>query len=426
LTARFGRGVIFSLVGAVFNSGSTLLVNIIVANLVGRNSFGEFAIVQNTMLTLSTVASLGTGFTVTKYVAEFRSIDKAKTGSVLGLCSVLSFALGSFFTIALLTGAPWIAVAAFENPLLTTGILLSAPVVFFSVSNFYQTGVLVGLESYPAIAKVGIISGTAYFVICTVGAYLGGRDCALAGLTISAAVQWLALMFFVKRECAAHGLATDYRGLSKEINIFLKFSLPSALSGLSYMPILWLANCFLVRQPGGYTQMAYYAAATNLRVVVLFLPQLMNNVGMSLLNNAMGLGDYARCRKVFWGNLALIFASSLVGAVALGMFGPFVLSLFGKNFDEGYSVLLMLLASTMVETLMQGTYQIIQSQGRMWLSLFAIALPRDLTILLTSLALIPDHGALGLAIAYVVGWSMALISNLFIARAISHRSWARQ
>ena len=57
------------------------------------------------------------------------------------------------------------------------------------------------------------------------------------------------------------------------------------------MPMIWLANSFLVRQPGGYGEMALYSAANNLRILVLFLPNVMNSVGLSVLNNEKAKGD---------------------------------------------------------------------------------------------------------------------------------------
>lgn len=415
LRVRFGSGVAFSLVAALFNSGSTFLVNIVVANLLGRETFGEFAIVQNTLLTLSTVASLANGITVTKYVAEFRSVDKAKTARVLGLCSTLSLATGIVFTLVLVVGAPWLADVVLKAPHLTTGVMLAAAVVFFSVNNFYQTGALAGLENYAGIAKAGVIAGIAYFLLCVAGAYVWGREGALAGLAASAGVQWLALGFFLRRERLRQEIGIDYRHWTKERDIVVRFSIPAALSGFSSMPALWLANTFLVRQPGGYAQMALYTAATNLRIIVLLLPQLLNNVGMSLLNNIKGLGDTRRYRKVFWGNLGLTAGITLTGAVVMILFGPTLLSFFGRSFSDGYSVLLVLMMSTLIEGLTVAVYQIIQSQGKMWLSLFAVALPRDLLIVLLAYVFTPVYGAMGLALAYIIGWGLALLLTVIAA-----------
>jgi O-antigen/teichoic acid export membrane protein len=303
--------------------------------------------------------------------------------------------------------------------------MLAAPVVFFNVANLYQTAALAGLEGYAGIAKAGVIAGCAYFLLCVGGAVAGGREGVLAALSASAGVQWLALRFFLGRERSRQGIRVDYRGIREEREIVVKFAMPAALSGFSSMPALWLSSAFLVRQPGGYAQMALYAAATNLRVLVLLLPQLLNNVGMSLLNCAKGLGDIEQYRKVFWGNLGLTAAVTSVGALIISIVGPSALAVFGHDFRDGYPVLLVLMASTLIESLMQASYQIIQSHARMWLSLFAIALPRDATIVVLAYFL-TIYGAKGLALAYTAGWGLALVCTVILAGSLLHRTENRE
>ncbi len=408
----------FSLLAAIFNSGSTFLVNILVANLLGRQVFGEFAVVQSTLLTFANVASLGTGFTATKHVAEFRSVDKLRTGRIMGLCSVASLGMGGLATVTLVASSSWLAGSVLKASHLSTGLILASAVAFFGVNNFYQTGALAGLESYASIAKSGLIAGTTNFIACSTGAFVCGREGALAGLAAGAGIQWLALRHFLRQECVTHGITVDYHGMVVESGVLFKFALPAALGGLSFMPALWLSNTFLVRQPGGYAQVALYAASSNLRVLVLFLPQLLNNVGMSLLNNAKGAGDPKRYRRIFWGNFLVTTLATLLGAAGTGFLGPALLGLFGREFGAGYPVLLVLMASTLIESLMLATYQIIQSQGRMWLSLFAVALPRDITIALLAYLLAPGHGALGLALAYTSGWGLALVATIVVVSLI--------
>jgi O-antigen/teichoic acid export membrane protein len=210
--------------------------------------------------------------------------------------------------------------------------------------------------------------------------------------------------------------------MTQEGSVFFRFALPAALSGFSFMPAMWLSNTFLARQPGGYLQLALYAAAANLRTFVLLLPQLFNYVGMSLLNNARGTGDEKRYRQVFWGNLLATAAVTLTGATGLAFFGPTLLAFFGRSFGDGYRVLLVLLASTILEALMLAVYQIIQSQGRMWISLFAVALPRDVMIVLLAYLLTPEYGAVGMALAFTSGSGLALISTILAVILLKGRN----
>src|SRR5688572_4100733 len=66
LTARMQAGVGFNLLGAAFNQGSTLIVNLAVANLLGTEAFGQYTMVLATIAAVATLGQLSMGYTATK------------------------------------------------------------------------------------------------------------------------------------------------------------------------------------------------------------------------------------------------------------------------------------------------------------------------------------------------------------------------
>ncbi|MDQ6611159.1 MAG: oligosaccharide flippase family protein, partial [Gemmatimonadota bacterium] len=101
--ASFGRGssikslltlaphVAWAALGTIFNQGSTFVSNIWIANLLGKSVFGEFAMVLTTVQATAAFASLGVGYTATRYIAEWRHRDAVRTGQLLGLFSRISW-----------------------------------------------------------------------------------------------------------------------------------------------------------------------------------------------------------------------------------------------------------------------------------------------------------------------------------------------
>lgn len=404
---RFTSGILWSIAGAISNSGFNFTLTIIIARIFGKELFGEFSMIQSTMLTLSGTAQLATGYTANKYVAEFRSTDKEKTGRIIGLCSVISTLTACMAMIVLLVGAPWLATHWLKAPHLSSSLIIAAGMVFFAVINGYQAGVLAGLESYQQMTRATILCSFLNLVFCGFGALVFGLNGAIAAMTISSLSQWLIFRYILSVESANQGIIIYLRDIMKERTIFLRFALPAAISGLISMPALWLANTFLVRQPAGFSQMALYSAALNMRSLVLFLPLVLNKVTMSLLNNQIGLNDEYRYRKLFWANLTITGSSVIVGAIFVALIGPWLLTILGKDFKDGYPVLLVMLLATIIDGISQALYQIIQSQQKMWLSFWTIALPRDMTIILLAYFLTPLYGAIGLAWAYTAGWFLA-------------------
>ena len=425
LRRRFQQGISWNVLGALFTQGSAFLANLIIANFLGREVFGEFGMIQSTVLTLAGIAQVASGTTATKYIAEFRSTDKERAGRVLGFCALMTLIAGALATILLIAGAPWLAKYVLDAPHLNTGIIIAAGYVLFSVMNGYQVGALAGLEGFRAIAISGAVQGFLHLTLCGLATWLFGLEGALAGLALSATARWLIFGWAIRYEAARQAIVPSRVGLASERKIFFGFALPAALTGLSSLPALWLGNAFLVQQPGGFSEMGSYSAANNLRVVVLFLPMLLNSVGMSLLNNERGLGDESRYRRVFWFNIRLTTASAIVSALVVALFGSWLLRLFGEDFVDGHHVLLILMLSTVPEAVAVAAYQPLHSLERMWLSLLAVAVPRDLVLIIGAYWLTSTYGATGLASAYTIAWIVALLVIVSLVGRIGLRPYVR-
>jgi O-antigen/teichoic acid export membrane protein len=414
LRSRLRDGVAWSLACTVFTQGSTFAVGIVIANLLGRKSFGEYAMIQSTLLTLANCASLGTGATVTKYVAQFRSTSAARTANVLELCARVAAVTACGGALMLLVGAPWLAAESLKAPHLAGALAIAAPVAVFLVLNGYQAGALAGFESYRSLAATGGVAGVLQLALCSAGAWWAGLNGALAGLAASAAARWLTASMFLKRACACHGVDCAHASPWQERPMLYRFALPSALSGLSSVPAIWLANMLLVRQPDGYDQMALFSVANSMRILMLLLPGIVNTVSTSLINHELGLADGANYRRLFWANLAFAAGAVICAGGGVALAGPAILRMFGKSFSAGYPVLLVMMLATIPEALSIAVYQVVQSKARMWVSFLAICLPRDWLLVAAAYVLAGRQGALGLGWSYVASQLVGLLAVLAI------------
>ena len=85
LRSRIINGTFWNLIATVSGQGSTFVIGIIIARIVQLKQYGEYAIILSTLLSLAGIVQLSIGQTVTKYVAEFRSVDIDKVGRILSL-----------------------------------------------------------------------------------------------------------------------------------------------------------------------------------------------------------------------------------------------------------------------------------------------------------------------------------------------------
>ncbi|MBM3210855.1 MAG: hypothetical protein FJ121_01010 [Deltaproteobacteria bacterium] len=416
LISRLSVGVTWNLIGALFNQGSAFAINIIIARLLGRTLFGEYSIILSTLMTISLIAQVSTGITATRYLAEFRVRDPDRAGRILGLCTIVSAATGALAVIILCSLAPWLSDHILKAPHLSLSLQIGGGFLFFAVINGYQIGALSGLENFKNLAKAGLCNSCLMVPLCSLGAWNWGINGALTGLAISGMVNWLIHQHFLKEASRAQGIFPSYHELGRERRALTNFVLPAALSGLISMPALWLANVFLVRSPNGYNEMAMYSAAMNIRTLILLLPRNINNVSCSILNYQKGLVNENEYRRTYWINLIITSVLVLAGGIVVYFAGQRILGLFGKSFEEASPVLLILLLSGFIEIVAISLYQVMQTKKMMWLTLFGVAIPNHVTLVILAYLIAPHLGAMGLAWAYTAGWAIALLSISVVVR----------
>lgn len=417
LASRFRSGVFWNVTAAVFNQGSTFAVAIVLARMMGRARFGEFAVVLTTVQVSVLVFGLALGYTATKYVAEFRASDPVRAARVLGFGAMLAGVTAVLSAAALALGATLVASVAFDRPGLADLLRLGALVTPWMVLNGYFTGALAGLEDYRSISLAGVVGGTSYVIACVLMALRWGIPGAIVGMGVSGALQTGVLGLLLRAAVRRLQLPSLRASFGGEWSLVRRFALPGALGGVVTSGCSWLGTVILTRQSNGVSEIASYLVSFNLAAIVLFLPSVANGVGMSLLNHMRGSRDAQRYWRVLWSNLWLTALVAGSAACVLALLARPALALFGGQFSDATGVLRLLLMGTALEATTMALYQVVQSNERMWHGVRTIVLPRDLALPVAALALVPTYGALGLALAYAIsrGIGFACALAIFLA-----------
>lgn len=410
------KGAAWATIGTVFSQGSTLVSNIWIANLVGKVTFGEYAIVLATVQATAALASLGVGYTATRYIAEWRHRDVVRAGQLLNLFDRLSWIAAITAAVLLAISASGIAGSALRTPALGTSLMLAAASTVFTVRNGFLTGALMGLESFRALGLVGIVSGTLYLAFTVVGAANDGVRGAVIGLLCSAALQCVLLTLAVKRERNHQQLGTGSASFAKERPLLFRFALPAALSGVSSVPALWAVQALIARSHNSFGDLALYAAGLNMLTMIMFTPTVLNGVAMAWINRTQAVNGDAAYRSAIRTTLGVNLFTVVCALVVVSVMAPFILGLYGREFRTGYLGLGLLLASSIPEAFTNALAQSLQTRERMWESFLFVNIPRDIVLVCAAAFLIPRYGLTGAASAYVTGRLVAACAMFLLVR----------
>jgi hypothetical protein len=130
---------------------------------------------------------------------------------------------------------------------------------------------------------------------------------------------------------------------------------------------------------------------------------------------ACAAGQMVLAMRVFRTSSLTAFA---IAAVAAIFFMIFAEQVFGRSFTVASFELQLMMIAAVAEAVAVSLYMRIQAASRMWSSIFAALVPRDLAMLVIVVAFTTKYGLLAAIIAHVVG----AIANLVGAYWLSVKS----
>jgi O-antigen/teichoic acid export membrane protein len=409
---RMARGAFWSIGGALISRGLMLVASILVARILGLEVFGEYGIIRTTVNMFLVFAGFGLGLTATKYVAEFRDTDPARSGRIMAISGLFAAFTGALVAVGLFVFAPWVAANTINAPHLVVELRIGALILFLNALNGAQTGALAGLEAFKAIAKVNLWVGLASFPLLVGGAYLGGLRGVVLALGANILINWLLNHLALRRESTRYKVPFSYKGCFIEWPILWRFSLPAALAGVMVSPVLWVCNAMLVNQPGGYGQMGLFNAASQWHLAILVVPGVLSQIVLPLLSNLNGENKQAMYRKVLKYNALINGGIALAVAIPIALLSPVIMRSYGTGFEEGALVLVLLSMSSVLMAVNAVIGQSLASKNKMWIGLLFNVLWGVIILFSSLIAIRQGYGAIGLAVAYLCSY---ILHSIFVS-----------
>ena len=396
-----------SVAGGAVSQICTLLSAVAAARILGKVSYGHLAGVQTAAIAFTNLASLGMGVVATKYVSEYRETDPDRAGRILGMASIAAIIAASVVWFAAMLFAAPVSAATFGTASLAVDLRWASVYVFFTILNGYQAGTLAGLESFSRVARIGAAAGLAGLVCTVLLAGVFHEQGAALAFGLTAFFVWVFHHWALPGELRRFGIAVQYRGAWRERAALLRFALPATYSGIAGALAVWWCSGYLVRQRG-FAEAAVYAAATNFRSVILFIPSLANRVTGPALNNLLATGKSEAYRRVFRRSVAMNIVFAMATAVFLAAVGRWLLTAFGKDFTASPRLLWIILGSAVIEVTAGALYQATFARPNLAWQVVVISVWSALLVGLTRM-LVPSIGTEGLAAAYAAAFASSTL-----------------
>lgn len=393
-----------------------LLISISLGNLIGADGVGIIGLCNRIIGLLMVLALLGLPQVIVKQVAIAKNEDDyQQIGNVLFTVNIINGLLSFFLSIILIILSPWISNYFFNEPNLIIPLIVTAIVMPAQVFSRNYGSALIGYKkiwqsNLVDQALSALITGSLLLIswLCDINITVNlvaiyfaiGRII----VTITVGGYWRTLFQFrgIRSLISKKLLKTSIPLLFVSVTLILASSIDSVMLG-------WLTDV---------TQVGYYTIALQLALLTSFFLQVANSVLMPKIATLYSSKKIDEMRIMVQKTTRYLIVIGVIMVVVFSIIGKPLLSLWGEDFKQAFSIL-MILSIGQFFNISSGPIGSILIMCNYEKVLRNITLVSLILNIILNYFLIKEFGGNGAAIAtaFTIGIMMAL-TTIFVKRKL--------
>ena len=413
----------WAIFGNVAGKGLSLIAGIVVARYLGKELFGQYGVIKNTLLFVGGFASFGLKYTATKYIGESIS-DPRKQKLLSSILLNITIVFSAFVSVLIYVFSHELA-HLFNADDLDVAFKLLAVCVFFNAVASTQFGVLAGYKHFKILSNNTIWTGVVIFVTSFLGVYYYGFIGALVSLIISQVFNAIINQISIRK--IESGIETltgaDRKKMTREI---FAFSLPVASQEVLFTVVSQL-YIYYVSRYAGFGEYGVITVVEQWKMLILFVSGTLRNVTLSHLSSVnTDLSKQKKILKVMVGVNVVLTGIPLIGVALLS---GLVVSFYGETFTGMEVALLVGITGAIANGIASPFIQEFMSLGKNWLCL-VLQTSRDvlgllLVVIFLSRGMLFGMNASTLCVTVTTSCAFLYVTMLLIAFVIISKNWRK-
>jgi O-antigen/teichoic acid export membrane protein len=402
---------VWVLIGDVIGKGLALTAGIVVARFLGKELYGEYGMIKNTLIQIAVFSTFGLGYAITRYVSHYKDKFPEYIRQLIRYSVRTTFATSGVIALLVLVFAKELSLFL-EAPHLEKILRLSIFAILFNAIVTIQTGILAGLKAFKAIAINNGFSGFITFVLSIIMTYLYGLNGSVLALVVSLLFNCVINYVSVQKRMKYYPKAINVnKQLNKEV---LHFSFPIALQESSYALVHW-AISFIIIKLSDYGELGIYNAATQWGALISFIPAILGSIMLSYFSG--NANDINKNTKLVNAMLLTSFFTTFIPFLIVFVFSGFICSFYGESFASMNTLLNVVIFTAVITALVSVYNREMMAKGKNWF-LFFSRFMRDLLVIVISIILIyccPDRSS---ALLFAIATLFIYIGYLILLHII--------
>jgi O-antigen/teichoic acid export membrane protein len=395
--SKFISSTAWSFISAVAAKVSIVVIGILVARVLGAESFGEYGLIQSAIVMLANVAAQATTTATAKHIGQFKNVATERMAKGIALTLLFSVCFsGAIILISVFFPAFFtnIILGADDSKVLS---LIVLSVIALIILSGWTQGCLTGWGEYRTIATInGVVA-----IIAIPVTYVLTIKLKLNGALLGLACSQFAIVVFSTIACwkilKSNNAVITFKGVMSEKHTVLSVGLPVLLTGLMVAPMNWLANKLLAETVNGFAALGMYAAAMQWNAIFSHVSVVLGSVLVPMLASNLA----GKSRKLEALNFLSGWLVVLVVIQPVIMFPELLAKLYGSSFlgrDFEITLVLVILGS-LLSAFKSGISRKMIVMDLAWYSVMSNVLWGGMFI--TGALVFREEGAIGIAKAFI-------------------------
>ncbi|MGH8896660.1 MAG: flippase [Egibacteraceae bacterium] len=399
-----------NLVGAAFNNAMRFAITFLLARLLGSDDVGLYFQALAFLAVLDLLSLSGFRGALTRFVAVHRADqDPGSLRGTLHLGLAISIGAAAVLGAALFALAPVLAQSAFHDPRLTVPLRLVAVALPPTVFTDAALAATVGFKTMRGYVLIGLVFEPAFRILLTVALLAAGRgiEGAMEALVVTNVIAAILAGLALKRLVGPPTAPAQYQW--REL---FAFSTVSWVAKLASIGLLWV-DTILLGLYRSASEVGVYHVATRVVLMTTILMQPLNTAFAPRIAELYWRGQRESLNRMYHVVTGWILRLALPAFVTLIVFPRELLSIFGRDFQAGATVTVLLAVGQLFDVATGPCGSMLVMSGRPRLTMIGNIAGLGLNVGL-NLWLIPRYGIMGAGVAWAVSLVVVNVTRVVL------------
>ncbi|ENM5731178.1 hypothetical protein AB7D55_002962 [Vibrio mimicus] len=391
------KHALMNLISAGLLRANPFLITIYTANNFSKSEFGEFSFFQSTSAVIAFVCLAGVSSTIIKKTSELKDeifLNEIFKPTLIGLSFFYSLIISVLVLFVLLL-LEYVGLINGEN------LIPLVLIAFFSINSGFNSGFILGAKNYFILCKASFLVSIFTFFSISFNDYfsLGLNP---TYILVSYYIGYSVILFYLNDSYKF--LCSVARMDIKIVKDIFSFGLPIFLSGLLYLPVIWVMISHLNIEYG-LEMVAEFNPSYQLYIIMTFISSTISQV---MLQKFSGKEINGLTKP-----LAIMFSIMMVVSIVIYYFGLDLLMLFGKEYVSTKQVFNYFIITGVISSLCFVSGNFIVSKFSGWYS-FILNLIWSFSALLIYFNCLKSLAASAIPVSLLFAYLILFISTIII------------